>query len=104
MKNSRVDNEKENVIETVRASLADAESLMREAAVATGDTAAELRERTLTSIRRTREALHDAQDAMYERGRRAVCATDDYVHDNPWQAIGVAGVTGLLLGVLIARR
>lgn len=104
MSNSRVDNEKENVIETVRASLADAESLMREAAAATGDTAAELRERALTSIRRTREALYDAQDAMYERGRRAVRATDDYVHDNPWQAIGVAGVTGLLLGVLIARR
>ncbi|PAX94494.1 hypothetical protein CKW47_09695 [Bordetella pertussis] len=31
-------------------------------------------------------------------------ATDDYVHDNPWQAISIAGVTGLLLGLLISRR
>jgi len=104
MSKTREETEKENVMEAVKASLADAENLLREAAAATGDTAAELRERALTSIRRTREALYDAQDAMYERGRRAVRATDDYVHDNPWQAIGIAGVTGLLLGVLIGRR
>ncbi|KAB0275071.1 DUF883 domain-containing protein, partial [Klebsiella pneumoniae] len=54
--------------------------------------------------RRTREALYDAQDAVLERGRRAARATDDYVHDNPWQAISIAGVTGLLLGLLISRR
>jgi ElaB/YqjD/DUF883 family membrane-anchored ribosome-binding protein len=41
---------------------------------------------------------------MLEQGRRAVRATDDYVHDNPWQAVSVAGVVGLLLGVLISRR
>lgn len=96
--------DKDKVIESLKASLNDAENLLREAAAATGETAVELRERALTSIRRTREALYDAQDAMYESGRRAVRATDDYVHDNPWQAIGVAGVTGLLLGILIARR
>lgn len=96
--------DKDKVIESLKASLTDAENLLREAATATGETAVELRERALTSIRRTREALYDAQDAMYEGGRRALRATDDYVHDSPWQAIGVAGVTGLLLGILIARR
>ena len=104
MINTRESLDKEKMIESLRASLNDAESLLREAAAATGDSAVELRERALTSIRRTREALYDAQDAMYESGRRAVRATDNYVHDNPWQAIGVAGVTGLLLGILIARR
>ena len=82
----------------------DAESLLREAASSTGDKAAELRERALTSLKRTREALYEAQDAVLERGRKAARATDDYVHDNPWQAIGIAGVTGLLLGLLISRR
>jgi len=94
----------EKIVAAMKSSLEDAENLLREAAAATGDSAVELRERALTTIRRTREAMHDAQDAMYEHGRRAVRATDDYVHDNPWQAIGVAGLTGLLLGVLIARR
>ncbi|WP_459615261.1 ElaB/YgaM/YqjD family protein [Bordetella sp. 2513F-2] len=95
---------KEKLIDNVKASLNDAEALLREAAGTTGDKAAELRDRAMASLKRTREALHDAQDAVLERGRRAARATDDYVHDNPWQAITIAGVTGLLLGLLISRR
>ena len=94
---------KERLIDSVKTSLNDAESLLREAASSTGDKANELRDRALTSLKRTREALYEAQDAVLERGR-AARATDDYVHDNPWQAIGIAGVTGLLLGLLISRR
>ncbi|ANN79369.1 DUF883 family protein [Bordetella flabilis] len=95
---------KDNLIDSVKSSLNDAESLLREAATSTGDKAAELRDRAMTSLKRTRESLYEMQDAVFERGRKAARATDDYVHDNPWQAIGIAGVTGLLLGLLIARR
>ena len=96
--------EKEKLIDSVKTSLNDAENLLREAAGTTGDKAAELRDRAMVSLKRTREALYDAQDAVLERGRRAARATDDYVHDNPWQAISIAGVTGLLIGLLISRR
>jgi ElaB/YqjD/DUF883 family membrane-anchored ribosome-binding protein len=34
----------------------------------------------------------------------AARATDEYVHDNPWQAIGVAAAVGFLLGLVVARR
>ena len=34
----------------------------------------------------------------------AARATDDYVHDNPWQAIGVAAAVGFLVGLVISRR
>ena len=95
---------KEKLISDVKVVLNDAEDLLKQAASSTGDRAAELRDRAMASLRRTREALYDAQDALLERGRKAARATDDYVHDNPWQAIGIAGLTGLLLGLLIARR
>ncbi|WMD20530.1 DUF883 family protein [Achromobacter seleniivolatilans] len=95
---------KEKLIDSVKTSLNDAESLLREAAGTTGDKANELRDRAMVSLKRTREALYEAQDAVLERGRKAARATDDYVHDNPWQSIGIAGVTGLLLGLLISRR
>jgi len=103
-KSEDVAQEKEKLMDNVKNSLSDAEELLREAAGSTGDKATELRDRAMASLRRTREALYDAQDAVRERGRRAARATDDYVHDNPWQAISIAGVTGLLLGVLISRR
>jgi len=94
----------EEFIESVKESLDDAEKLLREAADATGDKAAELRESAMHSLKRTREALYDTQDALLERGRKAARVTDDYVHDNPWQAIGMAGLAGVLIGALICRR
>ncbi len=94
----------EQIIDSVKESLDEAEKLLQEAAETTGDKAAELRDNAMRSLRRTREALYDTQDALLEKGRKAARCTDDYVHDNPWQAIGVAGLTGLLVGMLICRR
>lgn len=94
----------EQFIASVKDSLDDAEKLLREAADATGDKAAELRESAMRSLKRTREALYQTQDALIERGRHAARVTDDYVHDNPWQAIGMAGLAGVLIGALICRR
>lgn len=91
-------------IDSVKESLDDAEKLLREAADATGDKAHELREKAMDSLRRSRVALYDAQDAVLAKGRQAARATDDYVHDNPWQAVGIAGLTGLLVGMLISRN
>lgn len=96
--------QQDEFIENVKESLDSAEKLLREAADATGDKAAELRENAMRSLRRTREALYDTQDALVERGRRAARVTDDYVHDNPWQAIGMAGIAGLMIGMLMCRR
>lgn len=94
----------EKFIETVRESLDDAEKLLREAADASGDKAIELREKAMSSLTRTREGLSEAQDAMLERGRQAARATDDYVHDRPWQAMAAAGLAGLVVGMLMSRR
>jgi ElaB/YqjD/DUF883 family membrane-anchored ribosome-binding protein len=30
--------------------------------------------------------------------------TDRFVHDRPWQAIGIAAAVGLVIGVLIGRK
>ena len=96
-----VENSGDKFIEEVKASLDEAEKLMREAAEATGDKAGELREKALRSLRLTRDSLHDAQEAVVDHSLRAAKATDNYVHDKPWQAIGVAGIVGLMFGMLI---
>ena len=94
----------ERVLEVLKASVDDAEALLREAANATGDRAAELRDRAMKSLRATRETLHETQDIVLEQGRRAARLTDDYVHDNPWQAVAAAGLAGLLLGLVLSGR
>jgi ElaB/YqjD/DUF883 family membrane-anchored ribosome-binding protein len=103
-KNKTVEESKEHLIDNVKSSLNDVETLLREASGSTGDKATELRDRAMKSLRRTREALYETQDALVERGRQAARATDDYVRDNPWQAMSISGAVGLLLGLLVGRR
>lgn len=94
----------EQFIESVRESLDNAESLLREAADSSGDKATELRERAMHALDRTRDSMHDAQDRVRDSSRRAARATDEYIHDKPWQAVAAAGVLGLLVGALMCRR
>jgi ElaB/YqjD/DUF883 family membrane-anchored ribosome-binding protein len=94
----------EKLLEGMKAALAEAEGLLRSAASATGDQAAELRARALESLRTTRESLHDTQESLLRQGKKAIREADDYVHDKPWQAVAAVGIVGLLLGLLISRR
>lgn len=48
--------------------------------------------------------LTEAERALLEKTKQAATATDQYVNENPWRAVGVAAVAGLVLGVLISRR
>lgn len=92
------------LIEDLKSSLDQAEKLLREAADATGEKAADLRARALAALDQGRDALADTQANLVEHGRKVVHDTDEYVQANPWKAVGMAGVAGLLLGALLSRR
>ena len=38
------------------------------------------------------------------RTREAARVTDEFVHDKPWYAVGIAAAAGLVVGMLIGRR
>lgn len=45
----------------------------------------------------------DMQDAMSRKYRVAVDTTDDFVHENPWKAIAIAALAGVVVGMLASR-
>ncbi len=94
----------EKLLEGMKAALDEAEGFLRDAASASGEQAQELREQAMASLRATREALHDTKLSVVRQGKKVAREADEYVHDNPWQAIAAAGVVGLLVGLLISRR
>ena len=94
----------EEFVGQLKHSLDEAEKMLQQAAETTGEKADELRESAMRSLRRTREHLYNTQDELMARSRQAVRVTDDYVHDNPWRAVGMAGLVGVLVGALICRR
>ncbi|MFX1679754.1 DUF883 family protein [Mitsuaria sp. CC2] len=82
----------------------DAESLLRATADQTSAGASELRARVQTTLDRAKSSLGEFQAAAVDRAKAAGKATDDYVHDNPWQSVGVAAGVGLLIGLLLTSR
>lgn len=88
----------------IKAVLADAEDLLKQAASTTGDRANELREKAMAQLRQAKEKASDVQVIVVEKGKAAARVTDDYVHDNPWQSLGMAAAVGFIVGLLINRK
>lgn len=95
---------KEKFVADIKVLVADTEELLRATASQAGERAAVARERIQATLVATKAKLIDAERALLDKTKQAAKATDDYVHDNPWQAVGVAAGVGFLLGLLIGRR
>ena len=84
--------------------ISDTEELLRATAGAAGEKVGELRERLGVRLRDAKERVIDLEVALVDKTKAAARATDDFVHEEPWKAVGVAAALGLALGVLIGRR
>ena len=102
--NASNDVSKEKLVADLKVVVADAEELLRATASQAGEKVSAARERIQASLATAKVKLTDAERALLEKSKLAAKATDEYVRDNPWQAVGVAAVAGLVLGVLISRR
>lgn len=95
---------KEKLVADLKAVVGDAEEILRATAGAAGDKVAEMRDKIELRLRDAKVRLADAEVAVYDKAKAAAAATDDFVHESPWQAVGVAAALGLVIGVLIGRR
>lgn len=48
--------------------------------------------------------LEDEARNLTEKTKAAAKYTDDYVHENPWLAVGAAVVAGLVVGLLLVPK
>ena len=95
---------RDKLVQDMRVVISDAEDLLRATANQAGEKIAVARERIQDSIHQAKVKLAEAEALVTERAKQAARYTDEYVHENPWRAIGIAAGIGLLLGLLISRR
>lgn len=100
----RTDIAKEQLISDFKVVIADAEALLKATASQGGEALTNLRAKTEESIAVAKEKIADVQEALVAKTKAAAKVTDDYVHDKPWHAVGVAAGIGLVIGLLIGRR
>jgi len=101
---SNADLPHEKLVSDFAAVLAEAEEMLKRASTETGDKARDLRSQVETKLLHAKLRLQELEGEAVDRAKAAARATDDYVHDNPWQAIGVAAAIGLVAGLLLNRR
>jgi len=95
---------KDRLASDFRDVMTDVEALMTATTNKAEGEASELRARIRDRLEAAKHRVAEAQHEAVERARRAAEATDSFVHEHPWQAVGVAAAVGVAIGVLIARR
>ncbi|MGD8105426.1 stress response protein ElaB [Pantoea sp. FN0302] len=64
----------------------------------------ELKEKAEQALHGVKTRVSAASDSYYYRAKQVACRADGYVHEKPWQGIGIGAAAGLILGLLLARR
>ena len=90
----------EKLAADLRLVISDAEALLRATVGEAGEAATAARAKMQETLESAKLKLGPLGEEAAERAR----AADDYVRANPWQAIGIALLAGIALGLLISRR
>ncbi|MFA5171411.1 MAG: DUF883 family protein [Sulfuriferula sp.] len=95
---------KQQLIADFKVVIEDAEALLKATAGQGGEKLTEIRTKAEESLKIAKARMMEAQEALVARTKAAAKATDAYVHENPWKAIGAAAGVGVVIGLLIGRR
>ena len=95
---------KDKLVQDLKIVIGDAEELLRATASQAGEKATAARAKIEDSLHRAKIKLAETEDIMIEKTKQAARVTDEYVHEHPWKAVGVAAGIGLIIGLLIGRR
>lgn len=101
---TNIEEPKDQLMEDLRLVVEDAEELLRATANQAGEGVAAARARIQENLQVVKGRLVAAKASVIERTQEAAKVTDEYVHENPWKAIGISACVGAIVGILVARR
>ncbi len=82
----------------------DAEELLKATASQAGEKVAEARAKIQESLDIAKGKLSRLREVGVDKAKEAAAATDDFVHEHPWKAVGIGAAVGVIVGMLISRR
>lgn len=94
----------DEAVKDLRELAAQTEALVAATAGQGGEKIQHLRMRAEDSLREARLRLLEAGVRLEGKVRHGTRAVDDYVHDHPWHALGVAAGAAFLIGYVFGRR
>lgn len=95
---------KDKLAADLKVVIADAEELLKATASQAGEKVAAARVKIQESLDVAKAKLARVGEAGVDKAKEAARATDDFVHEHPWKAVGIGAAVGVILGMLISRR
>lgn len=99
---------KQKLLADFHAVVTEADQILKLVTNEGGDKANALRTKVEHNLNAAKERLRGLEEALMEKTRATARATDEYVHENPWQTVGITAglsvVLGAVIGMLLYRR
>jgi len=84
--------------------IADVEDMIKRVAHFDDADLARARAKLENTLTAAKTSLHNGTERVKTTARQAADTTDQYVHTNPWSAIGIAAAAGAAIAVLLSSR
>lgn len=84
--------------------IGDVENLIKDTTSLTGEDLAKAKAKLAQRISSAKESVNEMSGVVIAQARKTATATDDYVHERPWVAIGAGAALSFAAGFLLASR
>ena len=84
--------------------VADVEDLIQSTTSLNGEDLARVKAKLQARVAAAKQSVQSIGAPLIDRARNTVRATDGYVREQPWQALGIVAGASLLVGYLVGRR
>ncbi len=84
--------------------IADIEDLVGQATSMTGEDLNKVKAKLSARLSEAKESATEMGGMLSQRARNTAASTNNYVHEQPWKAIGAGAAAGLIIGFALARR
>jgi len=84
--------------------LADIGELLKTKTSLAGIDVDSIKKQITTNYTSAKDTIVKTGGEVVGRAKQAAATTDEYVHEEPWKAIGIGVAFGFLMGALVSRR
>ena len=95
---------RDQLLADLKTVIQDAEAWLRHSGTLGGDEFKAAKAKFERTIVKAKDDMVRLGEPMVEKTKVAAKATDEFVQENPWKAVGVGAAVGVVIGMLLARR
>ncbi|KQV35337.1 MULTISPECIES: DUF883 family protein [Massilia] len=95
---------RDQLLSDLKTVIQDAEAWLRHSGHLTGEEFKVAKAKFERTLVKAKDDIIRLEEAAVEKAKVAAKATDEYVKENPWKAVGLGTAVGVVIGMLIARK